>query len=75
MQDVPVKHQLVMDFSTLHNQIRSFPCLFEHCYEDPFLVNANGEFSSDFIPTNTNCVISFVGPNMTIHDKGLIKSL
>ena len=71
-KDVPHKHQLVMDLTTLHNQIRSFSSLFEHYYEDPFLVNTNGEISSSFIPTSTNCVISFVGPNVTIHDKGLI---
>ena len=41
-KDVPHKHQLVMDCTTLHNQIRSFPNLLEHYYEDPYLVDANG---------------------------------
>ena len=40
-KDVPHKHQLVMDCTTLHNQIRSFSSLFKHRYEDPYLVDAN----------------------------------
>ena len=74
-KDVPHKHQLVLNFTTLHNQIRSFSNIFEDHYDDPYLVHANGEFLSSFITTNTYCLIFFVGAKSTNHNKGLLRVL
>ena len=66
---MPHIYQLVMDCTTLHNQIRSFSSLFGYRYEDPYLVDANDKFSSDFISISTHYLISFVGVKFTIRNK------
>ena len=74
-KDVPHTRQLVVDFTTLHNQFKSFSSLFEHHYDGPYPVHANGEFLRSFIPKNAYCLISFVGAESTNHDKGLLRVL
>ena len=56
------------NFVILHNQIRDSSSLIEHHYEDPCLVNVNRKCSNSFKPTYTNCVICYVGPNLTFND-------
>ena len=75
MQYALNKYQLVMNYTTLHNQISGFASLIEHHYKDPYLVHVNVKFSCDFMPITTNCVIYCVGPNLTFHDKSLVKEL
>ena len=42
VQVVPNRQQQLMNYTTLHNQIQEFSKLIEHHYENPYLVNANG---------------------------------
>ena len=64
-----------MDLTTLYNQSWDFTNLFEHYYEDPYIVDANDKSLSDFIPTNTYCITSFVCAKFRHHNQGLMLGL
>ena len=64
VQDVPNEQPPVMNFTILHNKIWDFASLFERCYADPYLVDVHGKILSGFIPTDTYCVVSYVGPDL-----------
>lgn len=64
-QVVPNQQQLGSNYTTLHNQIQDFSKLNESHHEDPYLVHVKRKLSSSINPTYTNCVICFMGLNLT----------